>query len=289
MHLFHLILLITLGLFITACGEEKESSITAVQGVTDSPIDVELSPVDAGEDKYVKINEPVTITVEEIPNIENVSSYLWKNKTNTLATTRTFSYTPTSLGVEVLEFSVFYNDGLKVSDTVNVIVTTKNINKNIPTLPTSLKDEYLKAVNNARTKAQNCRTKGSFPATTVLIWNEKLYKAAYEHMQDLIESETFAHAGSGTESDWTGYALGKKSDLIERAETYDYTWSRLGENLGGGTNLTQAEEMVQGWLESDNHCENLMDPNFTELGMVMIKSESSLYVHYWGQQFGTPK
>ena len=284
MRYFRLTLFITLGFFITSCAGESNSASTAVESATDT-----VKEVDAGEDKRVKVNEPVTLTIKEVPNIEKVSSYLWTYKENTLATTRSFSYTPTTLGVEALNFSVFYNDGKKISDTVNVIVTTKNININIPAISESFKSKYLKAVNNARTQSQNCGTKGSFPATTLLKWNEKLYNAGYEHMQDLIESQTFAHAGSGTESDWTGYTLGKKSDLIERAETYDYNWSRLGENLGGGTSIDTVEEMVQGWLESDNHCENLMNPNFTEVGVVMIKSEGSLYTHYWAQEFGTPK
>ena len=285
MYLFRLTFFITLGLFITACGGESDSSSsTAVQSATDTRIEL-----DAGEDKRTKINEPLTISVEDVPNVENVSSYLWTQKGNTLATTRSFSYTPTSLGVDTLDFSVLYSDGSKISDTLKVIVTSTELNINIPTITEALKSAYLKAVNDARTKPQDCGTKGSFPATTTLIWNEKLYKAGYEHMQDLIASQTFAHAGSGTESDWTGYALGKESDLIERAENYDYNWARLGENLGGGTSISQVEEMVQGWLESDYHCENLMNPNFTEVGVVMIKKEGSLYTHYWGQEFGTPK
>ena len=284
MYLFRLTFFITLGLFIMACGGEK-SSPTVVQSATDTA----TIEIDAGEDKRTKINEPLTISVEDVPNVENVSSYLWTQKGNTLATTRSFSYTPTSLGVDTLDFSVFYSDGSKISDTLKVIVTSTELNINIPTITEALKSAYLKAVNDARTKPQDCGTKGSFPATTALKWNEKLYKAGYEHMQDLIESQTFAHAGSGTESDWTGYALGKESDLIERAENYDYNWARLGENLGGGTSISQVEEMVQGWLESDYHCENLMNPNFTEVGVVMIKKEGSLYTHYWGQEFGTPK
>ena len=285
MNFFRLTLFIALGLFITACGSAEESSNSAVQSATDTA----NINIYAGKAEYVKINEPITLNIIKVPNIEYVSSYLWTFKGNTLATTRSFSYTPTNLGLDVLEFTVFYNDGLKVSDSINIGVTATELNTNIPTISESLKVAYLNAVNNARTKPQNCGTKGSFPSTTVLTWNDKLYESAYEHMQDLIESQTFAHEGSGSESDWTGYLLGKKSDLIERAESHEYKWSRLGENLGGGTSFIQAKEMVQGWLKSDNHCENLMNPNFTEVGMAMIKDENSLYIHYWGQEFGTPK
>ncbi|SFV67217.1 hypothetical protein MNB_SV-13-1015 [hydrothermal vent metagenome] len=47
--------------------------------------------------------------------------------------------------------------------------------------------------------------------------------------------------------------------------------------------------MDDGWLKSDSHCANLMNPNFTELGMAMIKDESTKYIHYWTQNFGTPR
>ena len=282
MHYFRFTLFITLGFFITACGGESDSSATAIQSVTDTTIEV-----DAGENKYLKINEPVMLTVEEVPNIEKVSSYLWTYKENTLATTRSFSYTPTSLGVETLEFSVFYNDGLKVSDTVNMGVTTKDLNIDI--ISDTLKNEYLKAVNNAREKPQECGIKGSFPATTALKWNDKLYQASYEHIQDLIESQTFEHEGSGTESDWAGYLLRKKSTQIERVENHEYYWQGLGENLAGGTTMDTVTKAVEAWLKSDGHCENLMNPLFEEVGMVMLSDESSLYTNYWGQNFGTPK
>jgi len=282
MSYFRFILFSILGFLITACGGDEKSANKSSVTETGKKVDV-------GEDKRVKVNEPITLTVKKILNIEKVSSYLWTYKENTLATTRSFSYTPTTLGVEALNFSVFYNDGKKITDTVNVIVTTKNININIPTISEALKTKYLEAVNKVRREPQDCRTAGSFPATIKLKWNDKLYQAGYEHMQDLIESKTFAHEGSGTESDWIGYVLGKKSDLVERAERHGYTWSRLGENLGGGTELNEVEEIVQEWLNSDYHCENLMNPNFTEVGMVMLKDEDSLYTHYWGQEFGTPK
>jgi len=128
MNYFHFTLFLTLGFFITACGGDEKSANTTVQSATDT-----VKEVDAGEDKRVKINEPVTLTVKEIPNIENVSSYLWAYKGKNLATTRSFSYTPTTLGVEALNFSVLYNDGKKITDTINVIVTTKNmwVNENL--------------------------------------------------------------------------------------------------------------------------------------------------------------
>ena len=281
MNYFNITLFLTLGIFMTACGGESNTTTPTTQESSNK--------VEVGEDKHVKINESVTLTAKSISNIENVSSLLWTYQGNTLATTRSFSYIPTTVGVKRLTFSALYNDGEKVSDTLKVIVTSKEINTTIPAMSETLKNEYLKAVNSARGKPQDCGEAGSFAATTKLTWNSKFYEAAYEHMQDLIESKTFEHEGSGTESDWTGYSLGKKSDFVERIVSHGYKWSRLAENLGGGTHLSQVDDMVQAWLESDHHCANLMNPNFTEVGMIMLKDDEAKYTHYWGQEFGTPK
>jgi len=45
--------------------------------------------------------------------------------------------------------------------------------------------------------------------------------------------------------------------------------------------------MVEGFLESDLHCANLMNPKFKELGMAMVKNSNTTYTHYWTQNFGT--
>jgi uncharacterized protein YkwD len=172
---------------------------------------------------------------------------------------------------------------------MNVVVTETKVVPSIPTISQSQIDTYLNAVNKARSTKQICGTQGTFPATGKFIWSEQLYKSAYEHTQDLVASQTFSHTGSGTESDWTGTVLGKASILTERVETYGYAWSFIGENLGAGTVIDTAEKMVEGWLVSEHHCANLMSPNFTEMGMVLITDESSHYTHYWTQNFGKPR
>ena len=166
--------------------------------------------------------------------------------------------------------------------------STPNTNNEIPVLSTSKKAEYLNAINQARSVEQNCGSKGIFPATSPLNWSNKLYKSSYEHSYDLATSNTFSHDGSGTTSDWTGIALGKQSTMTERIEHYNYSWSRLGENVAAGTGTNTATIAVQKLLDSDGHCANIMKASFTEIGMAMAKNTSSTYTHYWTQNFGTP-
>ncbi|CAA6807068.1 MAG: SCP-like extracellular [uncultured Sulfurovum sp.] len=278
MNLSRVMLITTLTIIFNACGGGSGSSSSSSKPI-----------VNAGTNKHVVVNESISITGTVKTDKEEALHYEWKENENTLATTKTFVYTPTEAGAYTLSFTVQNSEGVSTTDTMIVIVTTQEIDRNIPSLSEALKSDYLTAINRARTTEQDCRSKGVLPATTTVKWNEKLYKASYEHIQDLIATETFSHDGSGTESDWSGYALSKKSTQVERVQSYRYSWERLGENLAGGTIIDTAEKAVQSWIDSDNHCENLMNPLFTEVGMVQLSDENSLYTNYWGQNFGTAK
>ena len=277
------ILLFLIALFpilFTGCVEpEKSSEETASFTIT----------ADAGDDKRVVINEPITITGKGTTTDNSSLSYHWEKDSKTLSTLPTFTYTPTELGVDTLRFVVQHSDGSVISDSMKVIVTETKVVSRIPKISLELIKEYLFAINQARAKEQECGSGNFFPATTPLIWSDKLYKASFEHTNDLVKSQTFSHSGSGTESDWTGYVLGNQSSMRERIETYNYHWQYIGENIGAGTVIDSAEKMVEGWLKSPNHCINLMNPNYTEVGMIMIKKEGTLYTHYWTQDFGQPK
>ena len=293
MRILHVILFLYIISFVNACGDSEDKKITPLVDSANDTVDIsevtsELE-LDLGNEQWVKVNENITLNVPKVSNTESVSSYKWEYDGKTLATTREFTYTPTTLGINTLDFSVQYSDGTVVQDTLDIIVTSIAINLNIPVISEGLKQAYLTAINEARGQDQDCGTRGRFLATTTVTWNDKLYRASYEHLQDLIASQTFAHKGSGTESDWTGYKAGIQSDLVDRSEAYAYIWSHLGENLAGGSTMDETQEAINAWLESDSHCENLMDPSFTEVGMAMIKDDSSLYTHYWSQNFGTPK
>jgi uncharacterized protein YkwD len=157
----------------------------------------------------------------------------------------------------------------------------------IPVLPKGDIQRFLGLVNDARKVARSCGDKGDFPAVPALVWSDKLYKAAYEHSQDLATSNTFSHAGSGTESDWTGFKLNKPSSMPERIESYNYKWSAIAENIAAGNET--AESTIQQWLNSPGHCANLMSHSVTQIGMAKASNSSSGYIHYWTQNFGKPR
>lgn len=176
-----------------------------------------------------------------------------------------------------------------------------NITVNTPTAITSPKpfdaplidsvtmQIYLDAINNARAIEQDCGIEGIKKAVGKLTWNDALYKAAYEHSEDLAQSDTFLHEGSGTNSDWTAQVqnLGKGSSLKDRVENNGYSnWKTIGENISGGNNQDLSQEAIDAWIASDRHCAVLMNPDYKEVGMGHVEKIGSNLTHYWTQNFG---
>ncbi len=57
----------------------------------------------------------------------------------------------------------------------------------------------------------------------------------------------------------------------------------LGENLAGGQ--TSPKQVVQAWMDSKTHRENILNPKYKELGVVYYYRADSKYKHYWVQHF----
>ena len=66
-----------------------------------------------------------------------------------------------------------------------------------------------------------------------------------------------------------------------------YRWRAIGENIAAGH--TQVEAAVQDWLGSQEHCTNLMSPDYTEMATAFAVNNSSSAGIYWVQVFGTAR
>jgi uncharacterized protein YkwD len=135
-------------------------------------------------------------------------------------------------------------------------------------------NEVLVLANQARSRSRRCGSR-SFAAAPPLKLASQLSDAAREHARDMARHSRLAHEGT----DGSTPAI-----RVTRAR---YAWRLVGENVASGP--TSAEEVMAGWLESPGHCENLMNPRFTDMGIaytVDAKSESGVY---WAQVFATPK
>ena len=129
----------------------------------------------------------------------------------------------------------------------------------------------LQLANEARSRSRRCGSK-EFPAVPPLTLESHLTSAAREHARDMARHDMLEHTGSD----------GSRPD--ERVTRAGYKWRATGENIASGP--TTPEEVMQGWLASPGHCENIMSPRFMEMGIAWVidpKSESGVY---WAQAFG---
>ncbi len=114
-----------------------------------------------------------------------------------------------------------------------------------------IRSEFLAAVNQARAVKQICGTTPYRPAPPVS-WSGALATAAYLHSKDMVRKKFSSHTGSD------GGSAG------ERISRQGYPWRTYGENLAFGNPTVSS--VIQGWLVSERHCRNLMNPAFTEIG-----------------------
>ena len=114
-----------------------------------------------------------------------------------------------------------------------------------------IRGEFLAAVNHARSVARKCGNTRYKPAPPVS-WSDNLAMAAYHHSKDMVRKNFLNHTGSDGSS---------AGDRISRQ---GYPWRAYGENIAAGSQTVSS--VLHGWLESERHCRNLMDPAFTEIG-----------------------
>jgi uncharacterized protein YkwD len=134
----------------------------------------------------------------------------------------------------------------------------------------------LTRINQYRASGANCGTAGTFGAATALVWNNALTQAAEGHSQDMAANNFFSHTGSAG------------STLAQRVDATGYGWSALAENIAAGqVTINQA---VDGWMASDGHCANMMNPNLADIGLVCVSGSSSdTYPTYWTMDLGRPR
>jgi uncharacterized protein YkwD len=75
-------------------------------------------------------------------------------------------------------------------------------------------------------------------------------------------------------------------DIDTRIPTFGYSQYRvLGENLAAGQKAP--ETVVAGWLRSPSHRANLLNREFSEIGVGYATARRGKYRRFWAQDFGT--
>lgn len=132
----------------------------------------------------------------------------------------------------------------------------------------------LALVNEARAARRRCGWK-RFDAAPPFAASAELDQAARAHAVDMASRSVLSHTGSD------GSSPG------ERAARAGYRWRLVGENIASGQ--PTPEMVVAEWIGSPHHCANLMDPDFTEMGVGFAADPASAAGIYWSQLFGTPR
>jgi uncharacterized protein YkwD len=132
--------------------------------------------------------------------------------------------------------------------------------------------DILDIMNQRRAEGANCGSEGSFGPAGPLTMQPALRCAARVHSEQMVEEDFFDHTTPWGETPW------------DRMAAAGYNYSTAGENIAAG-NATAAATMQQ-WMDSDGHCANIMNADFTEIGVGYYPGGG--YGHYWTQAFGRP-
>lgn len=96
--------------------------------------------------------------------------------------------------------------------------------------------------------------------------DEELSKVAREKSRDMAANNYFAHNSP---------TYGSPFDMMQ---SYGVDYSTAGENIAKGQ--TTPEQVVNGWMNSEGHRANILNANFTHIGVGYVEDGN-----HWTQQF----
>ena len=155
-----------------------------------------------------------------------------------------------------------------------IVLATREL-KPPPLIPAAAAARVLELVNGARAVARDCGPGHHFEAAQPVAASPALNEVALEHSRDMAEHLKLGHPGSDG------------SVPADRVTRSGYAWRGVGENVASGQQT--ADAVVKSWLESPGHCENIMEPRFTEMGIAFALAPDQNPNIYWTQVFATPR
>ncbi len=95
-----------------------------------------------------------------------------------------------------------------------------------------------------------------------LLWDAALAVAARRHAEIVVNNTLLSHQYPG------------EAPLSERASRAGAKFSMVAENIAMGTN---PETIHNGWMHSPGHRKNILNPELTSVGIVMMKGSGGLF------------
>jgi uncharacterized protein YkwD len=127
-----------------------------------------------------------------------------------------------------------------------------------------------------RAAGTTCGARGAFAPTGAVTWNGKLTQSSDGHSRDMQALNYFSHTSADGRT------------LSDRINATGYLWSTIGENIAAG--YPSVDNVMDGWIASDGHCANLMNPGFTEMGLACVSGTTvNSYSTYWTMNLGRPR
>lgn len=114
-----------------------------------------------------------------------------------------------------------------------------------------------------------------------LVWNNQLGYAARYHAMDMATDNYFKH-DSYDIVDGSLVMVCKTFDRIAKFYTEGFSGT---ENISAGNSTAAA--IVDGWMNSPGHKQNILDPNAKYLGIGYYQKQGSDWTHYCVQCFGS--
>jgi uncharacterized protein YkwD len=134
-------------------------------------------------------------------------------------------------------------------------------------------EDVLVLVNEVREAGASCGSR-SYGPTEALTMNGGLRCAARVQSADMFERGFFDHVNPDGETPG------------DRIAQVGFDFSLAGENIAAGQQTP--EEVMAGWMASQGHCENIMEPGFTHIGVGLHVATNDMFGLYWTQAFATP-
>lgn len=134
--------------------------------------------------------------------------------------------------------------------------------------------QVLALVNAARAQPRHCGGR-PFAAAGPVALDDALARAATAHAASMAQGSYLEHDGRDG------------STPAQRISRAGYDWRSVGENIAMGQPTPAL--VMQDWLRSPEHCANIMEPAFTQMGVAFAVNRASEGGIYWAQEFGRPR
>ncbi|WP_373288551.1 CAP domain-containing protein [Lentibacillus kapialis] len=131
--------------------------------------------------------------------------------------------------------------------------------------PSAYEKKVVKLVNEERAKKD----------LEPLKMHDGLSELARKKSRDMAENDYFSH---------TSPTYGSPFDMMQQ---FDFTFRLAGENIAAGQR--SPEQVVEGWMNSKGHRENILKEGFTHIGVGYVEGAGQPYGTYWTQLFMTPR